>query len=71
MRDIVVETHDLYKKYKNGVEALKGVSIKIREGEIHTLLGKNGAGKTAFIRIISTQLLPSGGEAYVTTFIDY
>ena len=65
MRSSIVETYDLHKTYRNGVQALRGVSIKIREGEIHTLLGKNGAGKTTFIRIISTQLLPSSGEAYV------
>jgi ABC-2 type transport system ATP-binding protein len=47
------------------VEALKGVSIDVDKGELFTLLGPNGAGKTTFLRIISTQLLPSGGDAQV------
>ena len=47
------------------VEALKGVSIDIEKGELFTLLGPNGAGKTTFLRIISTQLLPSGGDAQI------
>lgn len=65
MSTYVVETRRLRKVYSNGIEALKGVDIKIKEGEIHTLLGKNGAGKTTFIRIIATQLLPTSGEGYV------
>lgn len=47
------------------VEALKGVSIDVDKGELFTLLGPNGAGKTTFLRIISTQLLPSDGDAQV------
>jgi len=65
MVNYVVETRGLTKVYSNGVEALKGVNIRIRVGEIHTLLGRNGAGKTTFIRIIATQLIPTSGEAYV------
>jgi len=47
------------------VEALKGVSIDVDKGELFTLLGPNGAGKTTFLRIISTQLLPSDGDAQI------
>jgi ABC-2 type transport system ATP-binding protein len=53
------------KIYQNSVEALKGVNISIRKGELFTLLGPNGAGKTTFLRIISTQLMPTNGDAYV------
>jgi len=62
-----VESVNLLKVYRNKetVEALKGVTISIRKGELFTLLGPNGAGKTTFLRIISTQLLPTKGEAYV------
>ena len=65
MSKYIVETKMLRKIYKNGVEALKKVDVKVREGEINTLLGKNGAGKTTFIRIIATQLMPTDGEVYV------
>lgn len=60
-----VESLDLVKVYQNDVEALKCVSISIRKGELFTLLGANGAGKTTFLRIISTQLMPTRGDAYV------
>jgi ABC-2 type transport system ATP-binding protein len=62
-----IESKGLVKVYRSKeiVEALKSVNITIRKGELFTLLGPNGAGKTTFLRIISTQLLPTKGEAYV------
>ncbi|MDI6691176.1 MAG: ABC transporter ATP-binding protein, partial [Candidatus Bathyarchaeota archaeon] len=62
-----VKSFNLFKVYHNkeDVEALKNVSLSIRKGELFTLLGPNGAGKTTFLRIVSTQLLPTKGEAYV------
>lgn len=65
-----VSSFHLVKVYhgKEPVEALKGVDINIKKGELYTLLGPNGAGKTTFLRIISTQLLPTKGEAYVMGF---
>ncbi|MEM3730334.1 MAG: ABC transporter ATP-binding protein [Candidatus Bathyarchaeia archaeon] len=60
-----VKSADLVKIYDGKVEALKGVNISIKKGELFTLLGPNGAGKTTFLRIISTQLLPTRGEAKV------
>lgn len=62
-----IESKGLVKVYRSKeiVEALKSINITIRKGELFTLLGPNGAGKTTFLRIISTQLLPTKGEAYV------
>jgi ABC-2 type transport system ATP-binding protein len=48
----IVSVRDLRKTYKSGFEALKGVSLDIREGEILALLGPNGAGKTTLISTI-------------------
>lgn len=60
-----ITTHNLLKIYGNKVEALKDVGISVDQGELFTLLGPNGAGKTTFLRIISTQLVPTKGDAEV------
>ena len=44
------------------VEALKGVSLEVRPGELVTLIGANGAGKTSTLKVISGILRPSGGR---------
>ena len=61
----VLSAKDLWKIYVGGgrrVEALRGVNVVVEKGTITTLLGKNGAGKTTFLRIAATQLLPTKGE---------
>lgn len=58
---------DLKKSYKK-LEVLKGISFKVRKGSIFALLGQNGAGKTTTINILSTLLVPDGGEAEICGF---
>jgi len=45
--------------------ALNHINLEVNAGEIFGLLGPNGAGKTTLIKILSTLVLPDGGEAYV------
>ncbi|MEP7104525.1 MAG: ABC transporter permease, partial [Chloroflexota bacterium] len=50
---------------KQVVEAVKGVDLTVKRGEIFGFLGPNGAGKTTTLRMLATLLPPSGGEATV------
>ena len=61
---LVVEAKGL-KKYYNGVKAVDGLDLEIREGEIYGLLGPNGAGKTTTILILLGLTEPTAGEVRV------
>jgi ABC-2 type transport system ATP-binding protein len=50
---------------KGGTEVLKGLCLEVYSGEALALLGPNGAGKTTLLEILSTLLLPTGGQATV------
>lgn len=63
--DHIIEIEDLRKTYANGFEALKGVDLSIRKGEILALLGPNGAGKTTLISAVCGLVTPSGGSVRV------
>ncbi|MCL4376713.1 ABC transporter ATP-binding protein [Candidatus Parvarchaeota archaeon] len=52
-------------KKRKSSSALKNVSLDLDINGIFTLIGRNGAGKTTFIRIVSTELLPSAGRVYL------
>jgi ABC-2 type transport system ATP-binding protein len=61
----IVSIRNLTKSYANGFQALKGVSLDIREGEILALLGPNGAGKTTLISIVCGLVNPGEGSVLV------
>lgn len=56
---------NVFQKQSSFVEALRGVSLQIEEGEVFGLLGPNGAGKTTFIKILCTLVIHDEGQAYV------
>jgi energy-coupling factor transport system ATP-binding protein len=61
----VIEVENLYFRYPNGVEALKGVSLTIKCGEFVAIMGQNGAGKTTLVKHFNGLLKPSEGTVRV------
>src|SRR5438270_3504524 len=63
-----VHTDKLEKHYRSGkdvVEAVKGVTLDVEKGELFGIIGPDGAGKTSLFRMLTTLLLPDGGNATV------
>jgi len=60
-----LEVNNLKKTYGTDVEALKGISLNVKEGDFFALLGPNGAGKSTLIGIISSLVNASSGEVNV------
>jgi len=68
---LIIETHELSKSFsKRGkkVEAVRGVDLAVEAGQIFGFLGPNGAGKTTTLRMLTTLLHPSGGNATIAGF---
>jgi ABC-2 type transport system ATP-binding protein len=63
-RPIAIEVENIVKRYGD-FEAVKGVSFRVREGEIFGLLGPNGAGKSTLIRMMTTLIPATSGRAIV------
>ena len=61
VNDVILSVRDLKVNY-GGIEAVKGISFDVREGEIVTLIGANGAGKSSTLRTIAGLVKPAGGE---------
>jgi ABC-2 type transport system ATP-binding protein len=57
-----LEIHGLKKIYKNGVEALKGIDLNVKQGDFFALLGANGAGKSTTIGLITHLLSKTSGS---------
>lgn len=72
MKPTLIEVHELVKIYPDHrgseVRAVDGISFECRAGEIYGLLGLNGAGKTTTLRMLSTALTPTAGNARVAGF---
>ncbi len=61
----MIEVEDVYFTYPNGVEALKGISLKIKNGEFVAIMGQNGAGKTTLVKHFNGLLKPTKGKVLV------
>jgi ABC-2 type transport system ATP-binding protein len=63
--DHVIETRGLGKRYPSGVEAVRGIDLSVRRGEVYGFLGPNGAGKTTTMRMLVGLIRPTAGSAAV------
>jgi ABC-2 type transport system ATP-binding protein len=64
MSDIVLETKTLTRRFGD-FTAVEALTLAVNAGEVFALLGSNGAGKTTTIKMLTTLLPPSSGEARV------
>lgn len=60
----MIRLEQVTKRY-GSVQALKGVSLEVKKGEVLGLLGQNGAGKTTLLNILTGYLAPTGGRALI------
>ena len=60
-----IEVRDLNKRYKDGPQANRDISLSVNWGEALGVLGPNGAGKTTLVRQITTELVPTSGKVRV------
>ncbi len=65
MRRYAIEIDHLQKTYKNGFQALKGISLQVEEGDFFALLGPNGAGKSTLINTLAGLVLPTKGSVQI------
>lgn len=62
-KDVILRVKNITKNFP-GVKALRGVDFALRKGEVHALIGENGAGKSTMMNIIIGSIQPTGGEMY-------
>jgi len=60
-----IKVEKLSKVYKKNIQALNELSLSVRRGEVFTLLGSNGAGKSSLINILTTFLQPTSGKVNI------
>ena len=59
---------DIQKTYDNGTKALKGVNLRIDDGEFAFLVGPSGSGKSTIIKLLTAEVAPSGGRIMVNGY---
>ena len=64
----MIEFTDVVKSYREGNDALKGVSMQIEDGEFCFLVGPSGSGKSTIIKLITGELKPTSGSVHVNGY---
>ena len=60
-----IDVRGLSKLYSSKIKALDGVDLKVEDAKVFAFLGPNGSGKTTLMRILTTQIRPTSGQAYI------
>ncbi|MGI8519692.1 MAG: cell division ATP-binding protein FtsE [Actinomycetota bacterium] len=61
----MIKTKDLVKEYKGSVKALDGITLDIEKGEFVFVVGPSGSGKSTFMKLLTKEEEPTGGEVFV------
>jgi len=61
----MIQLYRITKRFPNGIEALRDVSVRVHEGEFAFVSGRSGAGKTTFLRLVTAHLHPTDGQILV------
>lgn len=61
----MIHMNNVYKKYPNGVVAVNGISVDIKQGEFVYVVGPSGAGKSTFIKLMYREEIPTSGEVII------
>lgn len=65
---VMIRFIDIYKAYDNGTKALKGISMRIDDGEFVFLVGPSGSGKSTIIKLITAEVAPTEGRLMVNGY---
>jgi ABC-2 type transport system ATP-binding protein len=61
MDELAIQCNHITFRYQTGNTALNNITLNLEKGKVHVILGPNGAGKTTFLRIATTELIPTRG----------
>ena len=64
----MIRLKEVYKEYANGTRALNGLNLEINDGEFVFLVGPSGSGKSTVIKLLTGEVIPTGGQVMVNGF---
>ena len=67
-RSSMIEFQNVTKTYDNGTEAIRGIDLKIEDGEFVFLVGPSGSGKSTIINLLTAELTPTSGSIHINGF---